>query len=158
MKRKALYFASVVILACICVYVFGERKSFDAAAAEFYQEYLEECKNGYDKAVDYVYFDNDWEAEYFTANTMNYLVEYRILEDAREINDSLVVFKVELESAADKALGQTVVAYNFVAEIDDEYRVITNARNVPITHRENFNEDQYSNSQEDTDISVDEVL
>lgn len=124
---------------------------------EYYEGYLETCKSGYTDAVDFVYFDNDWEAEFYVGNPMNKLLEYTII-DEQQINDSLVAFEVEFESAADRNLGQTVTAYNFVGIVDGEYKVMTNARNIPESLRENFDEDDFAITNDDSQLSIDDIV
>lgn len=158
MKKKimigVLAMGVVAILAYISVSM-NKNSNFQEEACDFYEMYLAACKNGYASSVDYVYFENDWEAEVY-AETSNKLLNYNIGE-TKQINDSLYAFKVEFESAADKALDQTT-AYNFVAMIGEDYKVITNPRNIPAALQENFNIDDFQKYDTGDMVFADEIL
>lgn len=156
--KKKILFLAVALLVVVTIAVLQKALNFEQSSPEqFFSEYLETCKNGYTKAVDYVYFDNDWEAAFYTGNPSDKLLEYKICE-ITEINESLTAFKVEFESASDRALGEKTTAYNFVAVIRGEYKVITNSRNIPENLRDNFDEDLYQNSAGENEITANDVL
>ena len=156
--KKQLSYCVLALLAIAAIVLLKNALDFKQSSPElFYKEYLETCKNGYTDAVDYVYFDNAWESTFYTGNPYDKLLEYKIYE-ITEINDFLTAFKVEFESASDRALGKKTTAYNFVAVIHGQYKVITNSRNIPENLRENFDEDKYQNSAGENEVSADEVL
>lgn len=157
MKKKTIIFGiALPIIAVFVLFLCGKTQN-DATPKEFYERYLNACKVSYTEAVDFVYFDNDWEADFYVGNPTDKLLEYEILGE-KEINNSLFAFQVKFESASDRALGKTTTAYNFVGIIDGEYKVITNTRNVPAPLQDNFDETEYQNTAGDNEVSPNEVM
>lgn len=157
-KGAYLLVALGVVAICACtVAIKREQQNSPDAAQTYFEEYLEVCKSGYKNAAEYVYFDNDWEMEFFVGNVGEKLLDYTIL-GSESINDSLTAFQVELETASDRTLGRKPTIYNFVAKIDGEYKVITNIRNVPDSLREGIDEDKYTSPDSNDEVSFEEIL
>lgn len=105
----------------------------------FLEEYLEVRREGTDKAVEYVYFPEEYANHYeLYKNSGDILLEYSISE-SKKVNDGLYAFRIRFASEG----APVEEAYNFVAVIDGEYRIIINRRSVPEELRENFTEDDY---------------
>ena len=120
-----------------------------AEATAYFEEYLTtKMEEGDSKAVEYVYFNNDWEAGVF-AESIDVLLSYEILS-SEKLTDSLYVFHVEYDTAAGRERGRISAAYNFVAVIDGEYRVVVNIKNLPEDLQEGIDVSKDSNDTSDT--------
>lgn len=141
-----------------CASELSEESVVSEEVTDFLKEYLDVTMDSVEEAVEYVYFNNDWEKGYYT-NCSDYVVDYEILS-SEKINDDLNAFLISYTNKSDQEQGTSKNAYNFVAVIDGEYRIITNVRNIPEDLKDGLDETKYSSDSLNTDdtISPDEVL
>lgn len=110
----------------------------DDARNVFYN-FIEAFESSNQDAVIYMYFPegNEWDQEAFLANEHN-ITSYSLL-DSEEINANLYAITLEVATTAQDTSKVTW----YVGQINNQYWVMDNARNIPADIRENFIESKY---------------
>lgn len=111
----------------------------------FLEEYLEALKEGPAVSVEYIYFLPENASYYgYYRDSGDPLSDYT-LQDSVKVNDTLYAFLITFVMESDIELGkEPVTAWNYVALINGEYRMLNSADNIPEDNQENFNLDDFT--------------
>lgn len=120
--------------------VIGERWEADIPedVQEFMNAYLEAFQEGAEASVEFVYFPEKY-ADFYEAhrNSGDKLLSYEI-RDVRRINDELYAFRIYYASET-----YSSEAYTFVAQIDNEYRIVVNTAYLPEELKQGVDENDF---------------
>lgn len=143
MKKKYLFFISIVVVVLVAVLAFFIYRGTQDHANEYEKTlttYLEAMKEGTKKAIEYTAFPNETIEHDYLESPMR-IADYEIVSSA-QINDALYVF--ELHIAGTEQPEVYTPLYYFVGCQDGEYTVYINAQYVPESLHENFKAEDYS--------------
>lgn len=150
MKKKASFLALLVLICCFLILAFQIYqtqlilKDIPSEVSDCMISYLKAYQQGPDQSVFFCHFeDSADQIAYRISGPI--LKKYKIME-ASQINESLYSFTIHMR------LGETIdqIVYNFVGNIDGEWKIMNNTSNIPEALQENLDVSLYQYSDEDS--------
>ena len=151
MNKKAVmiivtFIAAVIVCLLVIILIKGQHSHADVPDEinNLVEDYMTAYKEGTEKAVELMHFNNKFKREAYIA-TGDRLLDYNI-QGIEKINDSLYAVSALVKTK------QTILyngddfelVYNFVAKIDGQWKYINGLSNVPEELRENLDPSKYT--------------
>ena len=158
MKRSVAVAIALVLLLSISAYaVWAANRSeteewksvLPPEACKMVEQYYAASKEDVARATEYVHFEDEFDRLAYI-DSGDELLDYRV-ESVEKINDRLyeLVFLYKSEQSVEMCGDEFQTAYNFVVNIDGEWKYVNGYRGIPEDLRENLDPEKYRYRGED---------